>query len=110
MGNTSHSTRKELWLAVKELKKQGFSNRQIAKELGMSKDTVGKYIKVDLNRIVDRPIDIKSNEHRDWLATLLKQAYEDLQPVIGFHTNAKYTEAFIKIEQILRDLEGNRDE
>ena len=41
------ATQQARWEAVQRARKQGLSLRAIARELGMSRDTVGKYIKAD---------------------------------------------------------------
>ena len=44
---TPTATQQARWEAVQNARKQGLSLRAIARELGMSRDTVGKYIKAD---------------------------------------------------------------
>ena len=44
---TPTATQQARWEAVLQAKKQGLSLRAIARELGMSRDTVGKYLKAD---------------------------------------------------------------
>ena len=44
---TPTAAQRARWQAVHQAKSQGLSLRAIARELGMSRDTVGKYIKAD---------------------------------------------------------------
>ncbi len=47
MQRTPTATQQARWEAVQKARKQGLSLRAIARELGMSRDTVGKYLKAD---------------------------------------------------------------
>lgn len=38
-----------MWYKIRELKSKGLTNRQTAKELGLHRDTVAKYLKMSLS-------------------------------------------------------------